>query len=145
MAATLPATTWTGEKIGFLTRALSLIVDTILLGIVNGILTGILLEGDFARGQGLGTILGLAYYVYFWSSAGGGQTLGMKALGIKVVKTDGSPLSVTGAIIRYVGLIIAFVCLFIGVIWVAFDANKQGWHDKIAGTYVVKAEPSVKA
>ena len=114
MAATLPATTWTGEKIGFLTRALSLIVDTILLGIVNGILTGVLLEGDFARGQGLGTILGLAYYVYFWSSAGGGQTLGMKALGIKVVKTDGSPLSVTGAIIRYVGLIIAFVCLFIG-------------------------------
>ena len=30
-------------------------------------------------------------------------------------------------------------CLFIGVIWVAFDANKQGWHDKIASTYVVKA------
>jgi uncharacterized RDD family membrane protein YckC len=28
--------------------------------------------------------------------------------------------------------------IFIGVIWVAFDPNKQGWHDKIAGTYVVK-------
>jgi uncharacterized RDD family membrane protein YckC len=46
---------------------------------------------------------------------------------------------VTGAIIRYVGLILAFLCLLIGIIWVAFDANKQGWHDKIAGTYVVKA------
>ena len=121
------------------TRTLAFIVDAILVGIVNGILTSFLFEGDWTRGQGFGTILGLAYYVYFWSSAGGGQTLGMKALGIKVIRTDGSQLTVTGAIIRYVGLIIAFVCLFIGVIWVAFDANKQGWHDKIAGTYVVKA------
>ena len=139
MATTLPATTSTSEKVGFLTRALALIVDTILLGIVNAVLSAVLFEGDLGRGQALSTILGLAYYVYFWSSAGGGQTLGMKALGIKVIKTDGSALSVTGGIIRYVGLIIAFLCFFIGVIWVAFDANKQGWHDKIAGTYVVKA------
>ena len=139
MASAVPVVTPTGEKIGFLTRTLAFIVDTILVSVVNGILTAVLFEGDFGRGQGLGTILGLAYYVYFWSSAGGGQTLGMKALAIKVVKTDGTPLTVTTAIIRYVGLIVAFICLFIGVIWVAFDANKQGWHDKIAGTYVVKA------
>jgi uncharacterized RDD family membrane protein YckC len=139
VANALPAVALTGEKIGFLTRTLAFIVDAILLAVVNGLLTNVLLEGDFARGQGLGTILGLAYYVYFWSSAGGGQTLGMKALSIQVVKTDGTALSVTGAIIRYVGLILAFLCLLIGIIWVAFDANKQGWHDKIAGTYVVKA------
>ncbi len=139
MANTLPATASTGEKIGFLTRALALIVDAILVGIVTGILTSVLFSGEMGQGNAFGTILGLAYYVYFWSSAGGGQTLGMKALGIKVIKTDGSPLTVTGAIIRYVGLIISFVVFFIGVIWVAFDANKQGWHDKIAGTYVVKA------
>jgi uncharacterized RDD family membrane protein YckC len=42
------------------------------------------------------------------------------------------------ALIRYVGLIISCLVIFIGVIWAAFDANKQGWHDKIAGTYVVK-------
>jgi uncharacterized RDD family membrane protein YckC len=41
-------------------------------------------------------------------------------------------------LLRYVGLIISFLVIFIGVIWVAFDPNKQGWHDKIAGTYVVK-------
>ena len=139
MASAVPAVAQTGEKIGFLTRTLAFIVDSILLGVVTGILTGVLFSGELDRGQGLSTIIGLAYYVYFWSSAGGGQTLGMKALGIKVVKTDGAPLSVTTAIIRYVGLIVSFLCLFIGVIWVAFDANKQGWHDKIAGTYVVKA------
>lgn len=139
MATALPTTAPTTEKTGFLTRVLAFIIDAILLGVVNGILTAVLFGGDMTQGQGLGTILGLAYYVYFWSSAGGGQTLGMKALSIRVVRTDGAPLTVTGAIIRYVGLIIAFIVFFIGVIWVAFDANKQGWHDKIAGTYVVKA------
>jgi len=133
------ATFATTEKIGFLTRALALIIDGIIVGIVGGILNGILFGGDLVRGNGLSTLLGLAYYVYFWSSYGHGQTLGNRALGIRVVKTDGSELSLTDAFIRYVGLILSFLCLFIGVIWVAFDANKQGWHDKIANTYVVKA------
>jgi uncharacterized RDD family membrane protein YckC len=35
--------------------------------------------------------------------------------------------------------VISIIPLFLGLIWVAFDAQKQGWHDKIAGTYVVKA------
>lgn len=127
------------DKVGFLRRAVALIVDAVLLGVVSSIIGGILFGSDPGRGNALSTILGLAYYVYFWSSAGGGQTLGMKALGIKVIKTDGSLLTVSGAVIRYVGLLISFLVLFIGVIWVAFDAQKQGWHDKIAGTYVVRA------
>jgi len=133
------ATAAAGEKIGFLTRALALIIDAILVGIANAILSGLLFGGDPASGSGLSILLGLAYYLYFWSSYGGGQTVGMKALSIKVVKTDGSQLDLVGALIRYVGLIISFAVLFIGVIWVAFDANKQGWHDKLANTYVVKA------
>jgi uncharacterized RDD family membrane protein YckC len=43
-------------------------------------------------------------------------------------------------LIRYVGLFVSFIRIFIGVIWVAFDADKQGWHDKIAGTYVVRTK-----
>lgn len=127
------------ERVGFLRRAAALIVDAVLLAIVSSIVAGLLFGSDPGRGNALSTILGLAYYVYFWSSAGGGQTLGMKALGIKVIRTDGSLLSVSGAVIRYVGLIISFLVLFIGVIWVAFDAQKQGWHDKVAGTFVIRA------
>jgi uncharacterized RDD family membrane protein YckC len=137
MAAT--ATFATTEKIGFLTRALALIIDAVIVGIISGILNGILFGGDLIRGNGLSTLLGLAYYLYFWSSYGHGQTLGNRALNIRVVKTNGSELTLMDAFIRYVGLILSFICLFIGVIWVAFDANKQGWHDKIAGTYVVRA------
>ena len=65
-------------------------------------------------------------------------TIGNKLLNIRVIKTDGSDLSIVVALLRYVGLVISVLVIFIGVIWAAFDPNKQGWHDKIAGTYVVK-------
>jgi uncharacterized RDD family membrane protein YckC len=60
-------------------------------------------------------------------------------LNIRVVKTDGSYLDYPGAFLRYIGFFISCLVFLIGVIWAAFDAQKQGWHDKIAGTYVVKA------
>ncbi|MFW2124742.1 RDD family protein, partial [Acinetobacter ursingii] len=41
-------------------------------------------------------------------------------------------------IIRYIGYIPATLVLFIGLIWVAFDSKKQGWHDKMAKTVVVR-------
>lgn len=135
-AATTFATT---DKIGFLTRTLALVIDLIALAIVSSILNSIVFGGDVVRGQGVNTLVGLAYFLYFWSSYGHGQTIGSRALGIRVVKTTGSELTLVDAFLRYIGLVISFVVVFIGVIWVAFDANKQGWHDKIANTYVVKA------
>ena len=129
----------TTEKAGWWTRFFAVFIDSIGIAIVNGILTGILYQGDTTAASGLQTVLGVAYFVYFWSSYGKGQTIGMRALNIKVVKTDGSQLDLVGAFIRYFGLFVSIACVFIGVIWAAFDANKQGWHDKIASTYVVKA------
>ncbi len=138
MATAVANTYVTTAKVGFWPRALATIIDGVLLGIVGAILGGLAGNGG-TTGNGLGFVIGIAYYMYFWSSYGHGQTLGKRALSIRVVKTDGTELTLTDALIRYVGLLISFFCLFIGVIWVAFDANKQGWHDKIAKTYVVKA------
>ena len=127
------------EKASWWTRFFAILIDGIGVGIVNGILVSILYQGDTTAGSGLQTLLGVIYFCYFWSSYGKGQTLGMRALNIKVVKTDGSQLDLVGAFLRYIGLIVSIIPLFLGVIWAAFDAQKQGWHDKIAGTYVVKA------
>ena len=135
VGSTLPAA---AVKAGFWRRTGAWVIDAVLLSIVSGILTGVLAGGDTARGIGLNTSVGLAYYLYFWSASGHGQTMGNRALGIRVVKTDGTELSIGTALLRYVGLIISFTALFIGVLWVAFDKNKQGWHDKIASTYVVR-------
>ncbi|MEY4560899.1 MAG: hypothetical protein RLZZ618_176 [Pseudomonadota bacterium] len=66
-------------------------------------------------------------------------TPGKSALGLKVVDaTTGGPLSPKQAILRYIGYYVSTIPLFIGILWVAFDERKQGWHDKIAGTVVIK-------
>jgi uncharacterized RDD family membrane protein YckC len=138
-ATTLPAAA-TAEKAGWWTRALAILIDTIGIGIIAAAVASIL-GGDATgtQSQGLSTLFQAVYFTYFWSAAGKGQTLGSRALNIRVVKTDGSYLDYVGAFLRYIGFFISCIVFLIGVIWAAFDAQKQGWHDKIAGTYVVRA------
>jgi uncharacterized RDD family membrane protein YckC len=139
MAAETSAVAVTTNKAGFWVRTFAYLIDGIGIGIVSGILGSIIGGGPTGTtSNGLSFVIGLAYFCYFWSAQGGGQTLGMRVLNLKVIRTDGSALTLTQALIRYVGLFVSFICLAIGVIWVAFDADKQGWHDKIAGTYVVR-------
>ena len=138
-ATTMPAIATT-EKAGWWTRLLAILIDAIGIGIIAGAISSILGSNPTGtQSQGLSTLLQAVYFTYFWSAAGKGQTLGSRALNIRVVKTDGSYLDYFGAFLRYIGFIISCLVFFIGVIWAAFDAQKQGWHDKIAGTYVVKA------
>ena len=138
-ATTMPALS-TAEKAGWGTRALAILIDALGVGIIAGAVSAILgRDTASTQYQGLSVLLQAAYFTYFWSAAGKGQTLGSRALNIRVVKTDGSYLDYVGAFLRYVGFFISCAALLLGVIWAAFDAQKQGWHDKIAGTYVVKA------
>ena len=138
MAAAAPAVV-SGAKAGFWIRFAAIFIDSIILFVINLIVAAILGSSTAGR-SGIQTLLGLIYYVFLWSSASPwpGQTVGTKLLNSRVIKTDGSDLSIVTALIRYVGLVISILVIFIGVIWVAFDPNKQGWHDKIAGTYVIK-------
>jgi uncharacterized RDD family membrane protein YckC len=140
MAAAAPApAVVSGAKAGFWIRFVAIFIDGIIVGIVNSALAAILSLNTNGR-SGLQVLLGLVYYVYFWSSNSPwpGQTIGSKILNIRVIRTDGSDLSISQALIRYVGFVISALCLLIGLIWAAFDPNKQGWHDKIADTYVIK-------
>jgi len=139
MAAAAPAAAVTGAKAGFWIRVVAFIIDSIIIAVVNAIIAAILNSSTTGR-SGIQTLLGIIYFTYFWSASSPwpGQTVGDKVLSLRVIRTDGSDLSIVQALIRYVGLFISFIVIFIGVIWVAFDPNKQGWHDKIAGTYVIK-------
>jgi uncharacterized RDD family membrane protein YckC len=138
MAAATAVAGSTGEKVGFWRRFVALFIDFIVLAIVNQIVANGMYGGDSVAAGGLTFIIDIAYFVGLWTYWNG-QTLGKKAMGIKVVRTDGAPVNLTTAIIRYVGYIVSTIVIFLGYIWVAFDPNKQGWHDKIASTYVVKA------
>jgi uncharacterized RDD family membrane protein YckC len=72
--------------------------------------------------------------------AKGGQTLGKKALGIKVVKLNGETVTMGTALMReLLGRMVAgFIPFAIGYLWMLWDKDKQGLHDKIAGTIVIK-------
>ncbi len=61
-------------------------------------------------------------------------------LGIRVIKTDGSMFTFTDALMRYIGYLINSAAFMIGWLWAFYDEDNQGWHDKLARTYVVRAD-----
>ncbi len=81
-------------------------------------------------------------WLYHWLFIGlKGQTLGKMAVGIKVVNATGSIPGLGSAALREVlGKSISFMALCLGFLWIIWDGWKQGWHDKIANTCVVRAE-----
>ncbi|HEX3607378.1 MAG TPA: RDD family protein [Candidatus Dormibacteraeota bacterium] len=85
-------------------------------------------------------LIGLAYVIGFWTVRS--ATPGQIALGMRILRVDnGAPLDAGKAVIRYIGYIIAVLPFGLGLIWAGFDPRKQGWHDKIAGTVVVRSVP----
>ncbi|HYL70745.1 MAG TPA: RDD family protein [Candidatus Dormibacteraeota bacterium] len=95
------------------------------------------LVGAFGIFWLIGLIVPAVYDVVLWSWLG--QTLGQKALGLHVVDANtGTRISVGRAIGRYIGLLVSSWVLFLGLIWAGFDPRKQGWHDKMASTFVVR-------
>lgn len=126
---------------GFWIRTGAYLIDAIALSVVGSLLGSNAHYGpdgydQFARSRDLSGLLNLVYFVAFWTY-NGGQTVGMRLLGLRVVKLDGTPVTLGTAIVRWIGLVISFLVILLGVIWVGFDAKKQGWHDKLAGTVVV--------
>ncbi|WAU74636.1 MULTISPECIES: RDD family protein [unclassified Acinetobacter] len=82
-------------------------------------------------------ILMAAFCVFCWVKFAG--TPGKRLLRLKVLdERTGENVTVGQGIIRYIGYFPAILVLFIGLIWVAFDSKKQGWHDKMAKTVVVR-------
>ena len=82
-------------------------------------------------------VVQLVYFSVMWSSFG--ATLGQRMLGLHVVDAaTGGKIGLGRAIGRYIGYLISAFVLLIGLIWAAFDPRKQGWHDKMASTFVVR-------
>jgi uncharacterized RDD family membrane protein YckC len=76
------------------------------------------------------------YHVAFW--AWKGTTLGGIVCNVRIVRTNGQDPRFIDALVRALSGIFSVAALFIGVLWMLNDTEKQMWHDKIAGTVVVK-------
>jgi uncharacterized RDD family membrane protein YckC len=75
------------------------------------------------------------YFTYFHSY--NGQTVGKLICGIRVVDKKGKNISIFKSLVRFFGYYLSLYCLGLGFLWVIVDKNKQGWHDKLAGSIVV--------
>jgi uncharacterized RDD family membrane protein YckC len=143
-----PAPPYQARPAGFLIRTAAYLVDAFLLSLVGGAFPYLFLStgtqnpnqpvnGAAAPAGGASLLLSLLDFVLLWSHVGGGRTFGMRVFGLRVVGAGGGLIGGGPALVRWIGLWISFVVCFIGVLWVAGDRNKQGWHDHLAHTYVV--------
>ena len=135
-------------KAGFWVRCVAYLLDSMILGVAQfaislalGIAGGALLgDGELALpliAALCGMVVGLTYAVFF--TGYNGQTPGKMVLRIQVIRTDGSAMTYGRAFLREViGKFASGIILGIGYLMVGFDRQKQGLHDKIAGTYVIK-------
>lgn len=127
------------EKAGAGTRLGSFILDAIILNVIGWLLIFIFAaigsDVGYAVGSIISSIFSLGYWTYYF---GNGQTVGMKVARIKLCRTDGTyPVGYRKGFFRCIGMIISLWVIGLGFLWILIDENKQGWHDKIAGTYVV--------
>lgn len=113
-------------RAGFWERMGAAFLDVILVSILAAIVGG----------APLGFLVMLAYFAGMW--AWKGTTVGGVVLKLKVVRLDGAPISFPVALVRGLGAAFSTVVLFLGFFWIAWDVEKQSWHDKIAGTAVVR-------
>jgi uncharacterized RDD family membrane protein YckC len=132
-----PSETYELASIG--SRFVASLIDGILLSFTVGLVVAIVFRNNVA----ISMILYFAYFGYFWTQRDG-QTLGKQAMDIKIIKMDGSPITWTDALVRYIGSFISSLALGLGYIWAIFDENNQTWHDKMAKTYVVNVKGKKK-
>jgi len=77
----------------------------------------------------------LTYHIGFW--AWKGTTFGGIVCQLRVVRLDGSPLRFVDALVRGIASLFSIAVVGLGCLWILRDEERQAWHDKIAGTYVV--------
>lgn len=136
--------------VGFVTRAVGLTVDALLLNaiaIVIGAAVTLIASvlGADSSLNALEAVIGgfawflwsAAYFVTFWTLTG--QTPGNRLLGIRVVPAAGGPVKPIRAVRRFIGLLISAIPLGAGFLPVLVDDRRRGLHDRIGGTVVVWA------
>jgi uncharacterized RDD family membrane protein YckC len=152
-----------GYYAGFASRAVAIIVDFAIIGLVtsvvvaalslffsissverfinwlNSVLPGIINVFDALTSPPFGVIFFLlfeyAYFIFFFATTG--QTVGKAVMGLRVVTTDGKRMGVKRSFIRTLCYVLSLAPLGLGFLWVLGEDRRRTWHDKIAHTYVL--------
>jgi uncharacterized RDD family membrane protein YckC len=118
-------------------RLLALVIDWLpilaLAALIPDRLFGVRLDD---HDRTLRVMLGVAYYT--WMLTRRSTTLGGMVMGLRVVRLDGRPMNRDVALVRALSAILSLLSLGIGWFWVAWDERRQAWHDRLAGTVVIR-------
>ena len=127
------STSASGPRANFGERLVAALIDGVGLAVIQFVLAAII----GGAGRGLGLLLSLGYFTYFEGSPSG-QTFGKKTMNIRVIDTNsGASIGYGRAAIRWLMKIVSGLACLIGYLWMLWDKEKQTWHDKVAGSYVV--------
>jgi uncharacterized RDD family membrane protein YckC len=143
----METSTETVRYVGFWARVLASLVDTVLVLAVIAPIAWLVvgpayfdpLRGATALSVLLEWIFPAAAVVVFWLYRS--ATPGKMVIGAVIVDAKTGQRPSTGQFIgRYLGYFVSILPLGLGLLWVGWDARKQGWHDKLAGTVVIRAK-----
>jgi uncharacterized RDD family membrane protein YckC len=133
---------------GFWIRTGAAIIDTILIMLVTLPLLVAIYGWAYFEAEKTGIVAGPADFLISWVAPAVAviafwivkqATPGKMAVSTKIVDAESGNAASTGQLIgRYFAYFAATIPLGLGILWVAFDKKKQGWHDKLAGTVVVR-------
>ena len=130
------------EYVGFWQRAIAVVIDSFFVTLlIIPILFFILNDpmGSSTAGMAVQIILPAIAFIAFWQARS--TTPGKMAIGAIIVNADDlQKPSMKQWLLRYLGYYLASLPLCLGFIWAGFDARKQGWHDKLAKTVVIKVK-----
>lgn len=138
------------EYAGFWIRFLAVILDTILLMMIAvpillvtygpGVLLTVSDESPGLVYDLVNIALPVVAFLVFWQFRSADPGKMMMDVYIVDAKTLGKP-SFGQLVLRYIGYYVSAIPLCLGFIWAGIDKRKQGFHDKIAGTVVIKGKP----
>lgn len=131
------------EYVGFWVRMFATLIDIlamlfITLPLMFAVYGGIASPDPFSPGAVLiNYVLPLVITVILWVKLA--ATPGKLVIGAHIVDADtGEPLTPAKATLRYLGYYVSLIPFGLGCLWIAFDRRKQGWHDKMANSVVVR-------
>lgn len=134
------------EYVGFWPRAGAFLIDTILMLLITIPVLSVIYGGGYWTSEKfivgpmdflVSWVFPAVAVIFFWVEKQ--ATPGKMAVFAKVVDAKtGNAASTEQLVGRYFAYCLSIIPLGLGLIWVAFDERKQGWHDKLAGTVVVR-------
>lgn len=80
-------------------------------------------------------VVSFFFYGWFWTH--GGQTLGMKAWSLYLIKPDGKFINWSTAAKRYLAAIVSWAALGLGFTWILVNKKNRAWHDILSDTQIV--------